>query len=155
MKRATKRFLNAQKKKRKQESAHYIPKPNKVPGTYRAKEYKWVSTSQLEQQVKQFFELNDLLYVHQHKIGYFYYDFLIGDSIVVEVHSSYYHGNPLYNRKYKPFKEYKKQRARDKKKAKLAVARGYTYRVIWDTDVLSDRKQLQRVVKQAKVSLNK
>lgn len=147
MKKLTKRFINKKSKNRKLEQNTFKVQANKVVGEFLAKEHKHITSSQLEQKVKDIFDSRDIKYVHQYKLGYYYYDFLVGDSIVLEIHGEYYHQHPKLTRKYGKAKFYSKQRTRDKKKARLAVKRGFRYRVVWESDIMSGKlKYLERVI---------
>jgi G:T-mismatch repair DNA endonuclease (very short patch repair protein) len=61
------------------------------------------------------------------------YDFLINDTVILEVHGDYWHGNPKMYSVLTERQQYKQ--ARDIEKKKLAEEFGYKYLVIWESQI--------------------
>jgi G:T-mismatch repair DNA endonuclease (very short patch repair protein) len=83
------------------------------------------------------------------------FDFLIGDSIILEVHGDFWHANPLYYSDIDPNKIKLTERQhfkidRDAEKSKYAIEKGYEIFIIWETEV---KKEDYRVIELIKENL--
>ena len=77
------------------------------------------------------------------------FDFIISNSIILEVHGDYWHGNPdIYGEGKRPLNErqiYKQKRDREKKQ--LVTDQGYKIYYIWETDIKNENWKVLHEIK--------
>ena len=94
------------------------------------------SFNKLEAKLAKLMDERCIDYKWQFRLGRYMYDFLLPERTIVEVHGSYWHGDPRFHAEQTLTPTQRRNRLHDIRKQHFAAGQGYAYRVVWEHDLL-------------------
>lgn len=92
--------------------------------------------SSLEVKVEDYLNSKGVPYREQFRLDNRLFDFLVGESTVLECHGEFFHADPRFTKGRSLYQTQIDTRKVDKIKAKLATEKGYKYRVLWEREIV-------------------